>query len=192
MLPLETLESALDEIRRSPRDEGVLRMIVVRPAVNARQTVDEAEIDPAEGVVGDNWRARGGWPTGPSDPAAQVTLMNARAIAAVSPDPAQWCEAGDQLFVDFDLSVDNLPAGAQVAIGEVVLRISEEPHLGCRKFSARYGKDAVKFVNSAVGKQLRLRGVNAAVVRGGRVRTGDFVRRIQASDAAPAEGDGAK
>jgi MOSC domain-containing protein YiiM len=172
------LNESLDEIRRAPRDEGVLRMIVVRPAVNARRVVDEVEIDAAEGVAGDNWRARGGWRGGPADPAAQVTLMNVRAIGAISPDEAQWPEAGDQLFVDFDLSFENLPVGARLAIGEAVLEISDEPHTGCRKFSARYGKDAVKFVNSAVGKQLRLRGVNTRVLRGGRVRVGDKVTKV--------------
>jgi MOSC domain-containing protein YiiM len=180
-LELALLNDSLDEIRLSPRDVGVLRLIVVRPAVNARTVVEEAEIDLAEGVAGDNWRARGGWPAGPADPAAQVTLINVRAIGAISPDEAQWPEAGDQLFVDFDLSVENLPVGARLAIGEVVLEISDEPHTGCRKFSARYGKDAVKFVNSAVGKELRLRGVNTRVVRGGRVRAGDVVRKLVAS-----------
>jgi MOSC domain-containing protein YiiM len=190
MPTLNVLEQSLDEIRLSPADEGVLRLIVVRPAVNARAVVDEVEIDLVEGVKGDNWRARGRWSGGPADPAAQVTLINVRAIAAISPDEAQWREAGDQLFVDFDLSVDNLPVGSRLAIGDVVLEISEEPHTGCRKFSARYGSDAVKFVNSKVGKQLRLRGVNASVVRGGRVRAGDVIRRVRAADAAPLEGGG--
>jgi MOSC domain-containing protein YiiM len=176
MPTLKILEDSLDAIRQSPRDAGVLRMIVVRPDTKARRVVDEAEIDLVEGVVGDNWRARGGWRGGAADPEAQVTLMNIRAIDAIATDPARRPEAGDQLFVDFDLSVDHLPAGTTVAVGEALLRISKSPHTGCRKFSARFGADATKFVNSKVGKQLRLRGVNAAVVRGGMVRVGDLVR----------------
>jgi len=177
MPTLATLEASLDEIRRSPPDAGLLRMIVVRPDTEERRVVDETQIDPVEGVVGDNWRARGNWRGGPADPEAQVTLMNIRAIEAIAPDAARRPDAGDQLFVDFDLSIDNLPAGSLVAVGEAVLRISESPHTGCGKFSARFGADAKKFVNSKTGKQLRLRGVNASVVRGGRVRVGDAVRK---------------
>jgi MOSC domain-containing protein YiiM len=184
MPTLETLNGSLDEIRRSPSDAGALRMIVVRPESEERRVVEEAVIDLVDGVVGDNWRARGNWRGGAADPEAQVTLMNVRAIDAISPEESRRPEAGDQLFVDFDLSVDNLPAGALVEVGEALLRISESPHTGCRKFSARFGSDATKFVNSKVGKQLRLRGVNASVVRGGRVRTGDVIRRVRAADAA--------
>lgn len=186
MPTLATLEESLDEIRRSPTEEGVVRLIVVRPMSEDRRVVDEAVIDAVEGVVGDNWRARGSWRGGPADPEAQVTLMNSRAIEAISPESSRRPEAGDQLFVDFDLSVENLPAGTHVEVGEAVLRISESPHTGCRKFSARYGADAVKFVNSKVGKQLRLRGVNASVVRGGKVRRGDVIRRLPAAQAGPA------
>ena len=50
---------------------------------------------------------------------------------------------------------------------------------GCAKFVTRYGDDAMRFVNSETGKQLRLRGFNARVVEAGVVRPGDVVRVVR-------------
>ena len=44
--------------------------------------------------------------------------------------------------------------------------------------TARFGEDAMHFVNSDVGRELRLRGFNARVVRGGVVRAGDKAIRL--------------
>jgi MOSC domain-containing protein YiiM len=106
----------------------------------------------------------------------QITLMNARVAALVAGDPERRQLAGDQLFVDFDLSVANLPPGTRLSVGSATLEVSDQPHLGCGKFAARFGVDALKFVNSAVGRELNLRGVNARVVAGGPIRTGDPIR----------------
>ena len=168
----DRLEAGLDEVRRSPADDGALEMIVRRPQVGGREVVDEALLDTQVGLVGDSWSTRRD-----PDPDAQLTIMNSRLIALVAGDRERWPLAGDQLFVDLDLSAANLPAGTRLAIGSAVIEISPEPHTGCRKFVSRYGVDAQKFVNSRVGRELRLRGVNARIVRGGTIRRGDVVKK---------------
>ncbi len=166
-LDLATLEAGLDEIRSSPRESGRLELIVRRPAENEREVLAEAELDPVEGLLGDR---------GSPNPKLQITLMNARVAALVAGDPERRALAGDQLYVDFDLSSANLPAGTRLAVGSARIEITDEPHTGCGKFAARFGVDALKFVNSGVGRELNLRGVNARVVAGGPIRTGDPIR----------------
>jgi hypothetical protein len=163
----------------SPRDEGVLRGLVRRPDTERRMIVDEARLDEAEGLVGDNWRARGSssMPDGAANPEAQLTLMSVRVLAAIEPDPDRWALAGDQLLVDFDLSPGNLPPGSRLLVGDVELRVSEKPHTGCAKFSARFGPDALRWINTPEGREERLRGLHARVIRGGTVRLGDAVRK---------------
>jgi hypothetical protein len=127
--------------------------------------------------VGDTWRARGSSSRrdGSANPKSQVTLMSARAARLVAGPPDRWALAGDQLYVDLDLSVDNLPPGTRVSIGSAELEVSDLPHRGCSKFSARFGLDALRFVNSPDGRRLNLRGLNTRVTRGGVVRLGDPV-----------------
>lgn len=179
-LPLAQLEAGLSVIRQAPKDVGVLKLISRRPNTDEREVVAEAQLDPAHGLVGDNWRARGSrsTPDGSANPEMQLNLMNARVIELLAQDKERWALAGDQLFVDFDLSETNVPPGTRLAIGSAVIEITAPPHLGCQKFSARFGPDAVKFVNSPEGKALHLRGVNAKVVQAGLVRTGDKVVRL--------------
>jgi MOSC domain-containing protein YiiM len=179
-LSMTELEAGLDLIRQSPKDHGVLKMIVRRPNVDERELVNEAELDLEAGLVGDTWRMRGSkaTPDGSANIQAQITLMNMRAIALLAQDESRWALAGDQLYVDFDLSEANLPAGTRIVIGSAILEVSSTPHTGCAKFSERFGKDALKFVNSPEGKQLHLRGINTRVVRVGEIRVGDVVRKI--------------
>lgn len=174
------LEQGLDDIRSSPGESGVVELIVRRPAVDEREILEEASIEAGVGVVGDTWQVRPS-PTSPNGgphPDAQVTITNARLIALVAQEPDRWALAGDQLYVDFDLSVDNLPPGTQLAIGSAILEVTTKPHTGCIKFRHRYGSDALSFVNSEVGKSLRLRGMNTRVVKGGTVRRGDSIRKL--------------
>ena len=179
-LSMAELEAGLGIIRQSPQDNGILKMIVRRPKTDEREIVNEAKLSLEEGLVGDTWKTRGSkaTPDGSANIQAQVTLMNMRAIALLAQDEARWALAGDQLFVDLDLSEANLPAGTRIAIGSAILEVSATPHTGCAKFSERFGKDALKFVNSSEGKPLRLRGVNARVVQVGEIQVGNVVRKV--------------
>jgi hypothetical protein len=170
------LEAGIEGVIAAPPDIGMLAMIVRRPSVDAREMLDSGELDLAEGLIGDGWRSRAGASVGGSpDPATQITMMSARVISLIAGDAERWPLAGDQLYVDFDISEDNLPAGTRVAIGEAVIEVSSEPHSGCKKFSHRFGVDALRFVNSEAGRKLRLRGLNARVVVPGTIRRGDPV-----------------
>jgi MOSC domain-containing protein YiiM len=155
-------------------------LIVRRPAVDEREVMTAARLDLHDGLVGDTWLARGSsrTPDGGPSPDAQLTLMNARAAAAIAGERERWSLAGDQLYVDLDLSRANLPSGSRVQIGSAVIEFSESPHTGCAKFSARFGVDALKFVNSPIGRELRLRGANCRVLVAGTVRTGDAIRKL--------------
>jgi len=171
------LKTCLDDVRRSPRDDGTVSLIVRRPKTDEREVLDIGELDPRHGLVGDKWGLRRAeHDTDGID--YQITLMNARAIAHIAQDKNRWPLAGDQFFVDFDLSEDNAPAGTRLVLGTAVVEVTALPHTGCKKFAARFGADSVKFVNSPLGKQLHLRGVNAKIVQAGIVRTGDVVRKL--------------
>ncbi len=179
-LSMAELEAGLGIIRQSPSDNGILKMIVRRPKVDEREVVNEAELDLEVGLIGDTWKTRGSkaTPDGSANIHAQITLMNMRTIALLAQDESRWALAGDQLFVDFDMSEANIPAETRLAIGSAILEVSSTPHTGCAKFSERFGRDALKFVNSPDGKQLHLRGVNARVVQAGAIRVGDVVRKV--------------
>jgi hypothetical protein len=174
------LEAGIEHIRQSPKDNGVLRMIVRRPQDDEREIVNKAEITLEDGLVGDNWKSRGSkhTPDGSARPEAQLTLMNARMIELIAQSEDRWALAGDQLYVDFDLSEDNIPPGTRLAIGSAIVEVSSVPHTGCKKFSTRFGLDAMKFVNSPEGKQLHLRGINTRVVRAGVLHVGDVIRKV--------------
>lgn len=176
----EELDAALDHIRQAPRDEGQVAMIVARPAEDQRQVLEQGTLDLDEGLVGDNWRQRpsSDMPDGLPHPELQLTLMNARVIEQVAVERDRWPLAGDQFFVDFDLSEQNLPPGTRLVIGTAEIEVTPEPHRGCGKFRQRFGDAALRFVNSAVGAELNLRGVNAKVVQPGVVRPGDVMRRL--------------
>ena len=187
-LDLATLEGGLDHVRRAPADHGTLELIVRRPAVDAREQLDEGTLDLTAGLVGDTWSSRPSksTPDGSPDPVAQLTVMNVRAAALVAVKPERRELAGDQLFVDLDLSLDNLPPGTRLSLGSAVIEVSAKPHTGCAKFQARFGNDALRLVNSPDGRALRLRGLNARVVTPGTVRRGDTVRKLPNKYAATA------
>lgn len=178
-LTLEELEAGLGNVRRSPKNAGELAMIVRRPGTDEREVLEVGELNAEEGLVGDNWRARVGYRDGkePLPVDTQLTIMNARTIALLAQEKERWPLAGDQLYVDLDLSVDNLPPGIQLALGTAVIEISEVPHTGCKKFASRFGLDATRVVSSPEGKQLRLRGIYAKVVQRGVIRVGDVVTK---------------
>jgi MOSC domain len=175
-LTASELEAGLEEIARSPEDDGVLEMIVRRPQVGEREILQEGQLELADGLVGDSWRLRGSGRT--PNPDVQLTLMNARVVALVAQDKSRWQLAGDQLYVDLDLSEVNLPARTRLAIGTAVIEVSAQPHTGCAKFVERFGLDAMKFVNAPEHKALHLRGINTRVVRPGVIRVGDTVKKL--------------
>jgi MOSC domain-containing protein YiiM len=186
-LSMTELEEGMDYIRQSPKDHGTLKMIVCRPVDDEREVTQRGELNLWEGLVGDNWKRRGSKHTedGSANPDAQITVMNARAIELVAQAAERWSLAGDQLYIDMDLSDENLPPGTRLSIGSAILEVSAVPHTGCKKFSARFGVEAMKFVNSPEGKRLHLRGINTKIVQAGVIQVGDVVRKV--SDGTPIE-----
>jgi hypothetical protein len=179
-LTREQLAAGLPHILASPADAGPLELIVRRPAVDARQVLESGDLTVADGLAGDTWRSRPSSRTADrtAHPDMQLNVMNARVIALVAQSRDRWALAGDQLFVDLDLAESNLPPGTRLAIGSAVIEVTDQPHTGCGKFVARFGLEALKFVNSPEGRRLRLRGLNARVVQPGTIRTGDVVRKL--------------
>jgi MOSC domain-containing protein YiiM len=178
---VETLDTDLDAVRAAPADNGRVELIVRRPEVDAREVVEEATLDADGGLVGDNWHVKPSLKTGAPNPEAQLTVMNARVTALVAgEDRERWALAGDQLYVDLDLSYANLPPGTRLQVGDTaVIEVSAEPHLGCGKFLKRFGLEAQKLVNSAVGRELNMRGINTTIITGGVVRTGDPIVKLE-------------
>jgi hypothetical protein len=174
------LQANLIAAGESPRDHGTVEMIVSRPALGERITLDSATLDVTQGLVGDNWLARGSRHTddGSAMPDAQIALMNSRVVQALAGDRDRWALAGDQLFVDLDVSVENLPVGQRLSIGTTILEITPLAHNGCAKFTERYGHDAIRFVNSPEGKQARRRGLFARVIQAGTIRVGDTISKL--------------
>jgi MOSC domain-containing protein YiiM len=178
---LDTLMASIQQVRDSPRDGGRLDLIVRRPGVGLREVLEEGELDPLVGLVGDTWGQRPSKRSvdGGPHPEMQLNLMNATAALLVAAgDPARRALAGDQLYLHLDLSYDNLPPGTRLALGDAVIEVTAEPHRGCAKFSERFGVDAVRFVNSAEGRKLNLRGINAKVVTPGLIRVGDLATKL--------------
>jgi MOSC domain-containing protein YiiM len=179
-LSRDELEAGLDEILSSPSDRGTLKAVVIRPETDARLSLQRCELSPELGVHGDDW-AQGCWmtlPDGRPHPDVQVTLMNARTIALIAREEARWALAGDNLYVDLDLSAANLPPGTRLALGSALLEITAVPHNGCAKFAARFGLEATRFVNSREGKRLHLRGIYARIVQPGTITVGDLVTKL--------------
>lgn len=179
-LTKDELEAGLDHIRNAPKDCGTLQLIVRRPRTDAREVLEEASLDLLNGLLGDNWKTRGSRRTddGSAHPDMQINVMNARVINLIAQAKENWSLAGDQLYLDLDLSADNLPVGARLKIGSAVIEVTPPPHTGCNKFIARFGLEAMMFVNSPLGRELRLRGLNAKVIQSGTVRTGDEARKV--------------
>ena len=179
-LTTDELDAGLDQILESPKDSGTLELIVARPAEDERTVLTEAHLAVDTGLVGDNWIARPSSRTddGSAHPDMQLNIINARVIALIAPDVDRRALAGDQLHVDLDISEANLPAGTRLAMGDAIVEVTDQPHLGCAKFTRRFGRDAHRWVNSDRGRELKLRGINAKVVQPGTIRPGDEVRKL--------------
>jgi hypothetical protein len=179
-MTMEELIAGVDAIRSAPKTEGVLELIVRRPKVDGRELLQEGQLDLAAGLVGDTWQMRKSSRTidGSPHPDMQLNIMNARAAALVAVEKHRWPLAGDQLYIDMDLGPANLPAGTRLALGTAVIEVTTQPHTGCSKFVARFGQDAMKFVNSPLGRELCLRGINARVVQPGSIHVGGLVKKL--------------
>jgi hypothetical protein len=174
----DRLDAQIDHIAAAPADVGTIELVVARPSAGERVVLVTAELRPGIGLVGDNYLARGSSRPGggPADPLAELNVMSARALEAVAgPDRGNWPPAGDQLVVDFDLSVSNCPAGTRLSVGSAVIEVTTKPHSGCAKFAERYGIEAARWVNSR--NDLRLRGICAVVIEPGTVAPGDRVAK---------------
>jgi hypothetical protein len=180
-ITLEDLQAELLRMGKSPRDEGRVELIQRRPNTGEREILQEAELDMETGLVGDNWKVRGSrhTPDGSAHPEAQIAIMNSRVIQAITQDKSRWSLAGDQLFLDFDLSSANLKAGDRLAIGTAILEVTPYPHNGCGKFSERFGSAATRLVNSKESREgEHYRGINTRIVQAGVIRQGDVVRKV--------------
>ncbi len=177
---MHDLQSGLDDVRAAPASTGTVELIVRRPAEEQREVLAKAELCSSRGLVGDNWLDRGSPRTADKSahPDMQLNIMNARAAALIAGSKAYWPTAGDQLYIDMDLSESNMPAGTRLSLGTAVIEITDQPHLGCLKFKHRFGEDALQWVNSDVGRQLHLRGVNARVISDGVVSEGDQIQKL--------------
>ena len=187
---MDEIMEGLHLVRRSPRGVGTLALAVRRPAVDAREVLSLAELDPDVGLVGDTWSQRPSSRTADRSPHPdmQLNVINARFVELIAgPDRDAWALAGDQLYVDLDLSIDALPAGSRLAIGDrAVIEVTDQPHNGCAKFAARFGRDAHKIVWTEEGQRLRLRGLNARVLIGATIKAGDTIRQLPAVPRQPA------
>lgn len=179
-LTIEEIKAGLPEVLASPKEDGILRAIFIRPASGERRDVETCEISLQGGMEGDHW-AKGCWKTtedGSPDPDVQICIMNARFLNLIAVERSNWAPAGDNLIIDMDISPSNLPPGTRLAIGSAIIEITDTPHNGCAKFIARYGRDACVFVNTGEGKQLRMRGIYGRVVQDGRVNAGDAISKL--------------
>jgi len=169
------LEAGLDHVRAAPRGAGRVELVVRRPAEGEREVLEAGDLDLEQGLVGDRWgHGRRGRQRNPD---TMLTLTSARVADLVAAgERGRWPLAGDQLYVELDLSEEHLPAGTRLALGDAVVEITPPPHTGCKKYVQRFGLEAMKFVNSPEGRALRLRGANARVVEPGTVRPGDEIR----------------
>ena len=177
---MQELKAGLPEILAAPKDNGEIKAVVIRPASGERQDVTSCDVSLEGGVRGDHW-AKGCWKTtedGKPHPDVQICIMNSRCIDLIAGDRANWPRAGDNLFIDMDLTPDNLPPGHRITVGNTTLEITDTPHKGCAAFIERYGRDACVFVNVGDGDKYKLRGIYARVIKTGTITVGDTVQKI--------------
>ncbi len=181
MRSFDELEALWARVAPAPRDRGTVRLLCIRREHGVHDSPEAIELSPEVGIVGDLW-ARIADEDLERD--YQVTLMNATAAELVAAGRVPISEAGDNIYVDFDIGAENLPVGSRIAIGDATLEVTATPHTGCSKFAGRFGQDALRWVNWRHWRDRRLRGVNCRVIEGGTVRVGDPVTPTRSSPAA--------
>jgi MOSC domain-containing protein YiiM len=161
-----------DNLPASPRDVGRVHACVLRTGEGQRELPDSVEIVSGKGLAGDHWGCY------EYDEAQnEVSLINVHVVQSLAHgDPRKAALSGDNFQVDLDLSIENLPVGTVLTLGDAQLRISEIEHRPCVKFVERFGARAAKRVARANRRGLRGRGVLCEVVRDGMVRVDDEIR----------------
>lgn len=178
------LQAGFAHVLDSPRDRGAVEMIVRRPGVDRREAVEEGRLTFEAGLEGDTWDrriGRMGYVTedGSADPDAQLTLTNSRFADLIAGSRDRWALSGDQLYVDLDLSAENLPPGTKLRLGQAVIEVTALPHTGCKKYAGRFGADALRFTAQPEGRRRNLRGIYARVAVPGTVRVGDTASKMR-------------
>jgi hypothetical protein len=169
MRSYDELETLWQAGPADPREGGAVRLIVVRTGGGAHETPARGELSPEGGLAGDRWAVDD------RELSCQVTVMSARVAELLGAGEQPLHAAGDNFLVDLDLSEEALPVGARLRLGAALLEVTAEPHLGCKKFSERFGPEALRWVNYKPNRARRLRGVNCRVIEGGIVAVGDPV-----------------
>jgi hypothetical protein len=181
-LSLAHLERALRELAPAPADEGRISLIVRRVAGGRREIMDRIAVSADAGVPGDAWSRRG-----QRDPEMQIAVMQT-SVAGLIANGQPLTLFGDNLVMDLDLSAANLPAGTRLRVGSALLQVTPFPHNGCKKFHARFGPDALRFVSMKELRHRNLRGIYMRVVEPGDVRPGDAVEVLARAGVAEAKG----
>ncbi len=172
-LALPALEEGLARLAAGDRDVGRVSLIVRRRPDGARETPKQTRLEIETGVPGDDWAERP-----PRDPEAQLAVMQT-GIASLIANGQPLTTFGDNLFVTLDLSARNLPTGTRIAVGTAIVAVTPKPHDGCAKFDARFGHDALRFVQAKPTRPENRRGICWRVVRPGAVELGDPVRVLR-------------
>jgi MOSC domain-containing protein YiiM len=145
-------------------------MVVVRPQTEARLTPQRCRLTPEGGVDGDRWAQR----ENPS-PGSQITVMRAD-VARLFADGQPISLFGDNLLVELDLSLANLPTGTRLRVGTALCEVTSTPHTGCGKFAARVGQEARDITAAPEFLDWRLRGLYIRVIEAGEVSPGDRIQ----------------
>jgi MOSC domain-containing protein YiiM len=181
-LLLARLEAGLGALPAPPRDSGRVMLVVRRRPDRMRETLGRVELQPEDGVPGDAWGRREH-----RDPEAALTVMQVD-VAELIANGQPLTVFGDNLFLDLDLSAQNLPTGSRLRVGRALLEVTAKPHNGCHKFAARFGHDALRLVSRPERRQRNLRGIYMRVVEAGEVAVGDPVEVLSRPDASSGPG----
>jgi hypothetical protein len=168
-LPFDVLERGL-AVLSPPKNTGTLALIVARGANEQRETPERAVLSPHDGLPGDAWVTRP-----PQKIDSQITVMRVD-VARLLANGQPLSLFGDNLLVDIDLSVVNLPPGTRLRLGAALLEVTPEPHNGCAKFKRRFGDGALRLTADPRFRPLRLRGIYVKVVEAGEVALGDSIQ----------------
>ena len=169
---LAELEAGLAALPAAPKDSGRVVLLLRKGDGGLRETPDSIQASVEKGFPGDAWGRQAD-----RTPVAQLAVMQ-RDVAELIANSQPLTLFGDNLILELDLSAANLPIGSRVRAGSVVFEVTPMPHDGCKKFRARFGDDAVRFVSKPALRHRNLRGIYLRVIEDGEVRLNDSVEVI--------------